>query len=197
MALPTSPNEPSGDANRRREAARGTDGRFGAQQRDEPRTTQLTEEPFSQREPRIRWIKGVEHVELTTAQGTPTVVPVGVITSEVEDVYKAGQCLALAVAANWATGWPIAVSEATTRTGEHLFGHCWVQDPDGQLLDISGYTSSDLDLEDGETLQFYSDPEFVWAKFHEKAPEQDYVTARRFVQPMIDRADTLAVDRNV
>jgi hypothetical protein len=157
-----------------RDAARGSDGRFGEWSLGEAdpdlAASDLTSHAQAVYEAplwadadwfsRLDWHQQRDLVETGTytvldSGGGPCDVTPGVIDDEADWVYTNGQCLALAVAMSEQTGWPIVVTRddlGDTIDGEPYFTlrHALVQAPDGTLLDIRGEQGSIDDVLDGD-----------------------------------------------
>ena len=122
--------------------------------------------------------------------GETTVVTRGHIDDAAKYVYRNGQCLALAAAVSKATGWPI-VLRISDEDGTPFLHHAWVEDPNGDLIDIYGLNDREAvdDQYDGsyERTRMVTIDELpdLFVELADTIPAQDHDTAASFVDPVM------------
>lgn len=188
-------------AAQRREDARETNGQFGEQRLGSPSDVNLVIDPvpFVPNYQDIEEIDGVRYAWMPDSGGEVSAVRMDVIDDETVEIYRRGQCLALAIETHRATGWPI-VGWLQRDMGDieeyDLPIHFWVRSPDGRLLDVGGYTDEDIAKEEfgpDDRLVEYPEPVKPWNDSYGYLAEQDFATAQHFVPAVIARAN--AIDR--
>ena len=141
--------------------------------------------------------RGLSHpvCHLLDNYGDEFLLTPGIIDDNARHVFTEGQALALAAVVSRATGWPLVIrtsGDGRGTSGPPALIHAWVEDPDGDLIDINGLNDREEsdDKFDGsiDRQSTFTIDEFdnLFARYRGFIPAQEQETAAEFVDAVLN-----------